>query len=271
MERNKSVTRCRARPISRLRSSLSLTCMPHENLIKGKRWTKRVSMFGRGEQAPTPTLSILLRKRLVLLSSDFVLTKDPPPLYYKNPPCLFYHKNCPSSGHFGSFVRTKSALSKTGRFLNKTESVGGGGLLPSSNMLGYRKGRCNFLPEDPFPSGWSQDAWKSNYWLSAPSHILQIASDATSRSPNCQSFPQLVERYGSNLKLRIRIARLVIWTSVQSAVTITTPFSARQVTTWLTTKSANDCYLNCGSQSQSNRAILGAKTIGHKYGGSLCP
>ena len=34
-------------------------------------------IVGRGEEAPTPTLSILLRKPPVLLRADFVLTKDP--------------------------------------------------------------------------------------------------------------------------------------------------------------------------------------------------
>ena len=34
-------------------------------------------VFGRGEKAPTPTLSVLLRKRPVVLRADFVLTKDP--------------------------------------------------------------------------------------------------------------------------------------------------------------------------------------------------
>ena len=33
--------------------------------------------IGRGEEAPTPTLSVLLRKPPVLLRADFVLTKDP--------------------------------------------------------------------------------------------------------------------------------------------------------------------------------------------------
>ena len=28
----------------------------------------------------------------VLRRADFVLTKDPRPLYYKTPPCAFYHK-----------------------------------------------------------------------------------------------------------------------------------------------------------------------------------
>ena len=48
--------------------------------------------IGRGEMAPTPTPSVLLRKRPVLLRADFVLTKDPRPLYYKTPTCLFCHK-----------------------------------------------------------------------------------------------------------------------------------------------------------------------------------
>ena len=43
-------------------------------------------MLGRGEKARTPTLSALLRQWPVLLRADFVLTKDPRPLYYKTLP-----------------------------------------------------------------------------------------------------------------------------------------------------------------------------------------
>ena len=49
-------------------------------------------------------------------------TKDPRPLYYKTPPCVVYHKNVCSR----SLVRTKLALSKTSRFLNKAEILGVG-------------------------------------------------------------------------------------------------------------------------------------------------
>ena len=49
-------------------------------------------------------------------------TKDPRPLYYKTPPCAFYHKN----------VRTKLALSETGRFLSKAEILGVGVSSPLS-------------------------------------------------------------------------------------------------------------------------------------------
>ena len=42
----------------------------HEN-------TPPTKMMRRGEKAPTTTLSVLLRKRPVLLRADFVLTKDP--------------------------------------------------------------------------------------------------------------------------------------------------------------------------------------------------
>ena len=51
-----------------------------------------VASVGGGGKAPTPTLSILLRKWSVLLSADFVLTSDPRLLCYKTPPCPFYHK-----------------------------------------------------------------------------------------------------------------------------------------------------------------------------------
>ena len=40
-------------------------------------------------------------------------TKDPRPLYYKTPPCVFYHKNVCSKAVFRSLVRTESARSKT--------------------------------------------------------------------------------------------------------------------------------------------------------------
>ena len=39
-------------------------------------------IVGRGEKAPIPTLSVLLKKRPVLLGADFVLTKDRKWPYY---------------------------------------------------------------------------------------------------------------------------------------------------------------------------------------------
>ena len=61
-------------------------------------------------------------------------TKDPRPLYYKTPPCVFYHKNY-------SVVRPFSVLSKdeigqntkTGRFLSKAEILGVGVFSPLLN------------------------------------------------------------------------------------------------------------------------------------------
>ena len=57
-------------------------------------------------------------------------TKDPRPLYYKTPPCVFYHKNVRSKAVFRSLVRTKFACSKMGRFLSKAEILGVGVLSP---------------------------------------------------------------------------------------------------------------------------------------------
>ena len=37
-------------------------------------------------------VSVLLGEWTVLLRAETVLTKDPRPLYYKTPPCLFDHK-----------------------------------------------------------------------------------------------------------------------------------------------------------------------------------
>ena len=47
---------------------------------------------GRGQKTPTPTLSILLRKWQILLMANSSFTKDPRPLYYKTPLCLFTTK-----------------------------------------------------------------------------------------------------------------------------------------------------------------------------------
>ena len=79
-------------------------------------------MIGTGEKALTSTLSALLRKRPVLLRADFVLTKDPPPLYCKTPPCLVYHKIALRKAILGP---SKSALSNTGRSLSKKLQVWG--------------------------------------------------------------------------------------------------------------------------------------------------
>ena len=65
-------------------------------------------------------------------------TKDPRPLYYKTPPCAFYHKFKVSVVRpLSVLVRTKLALSKTARFLSKAEILGVGVFspLPISGMI----------------------------------------------------------------------------------------------------------------------------------------
>ena len=77
-----------------------------------------------------------VKKHMVSLRADLVLTKDPArPLYYKTPPCLFCHKIALRKAFFCVLVRTKSALSKTGRLLSNAEGVGWGPFL-----------RCCFAP-----------------------------------------------------------------------------------------------------------------------------
>ena len=39
-------------------------------------------------------------------------TKDPRPLYYKTPPCVFYHKNVCSKAVFGPSLSTHTPLIK---------------------------------------------------------------------------------------------------------------------------------------------------------------
>ena len=94
---------------------------------------KKRQMSWKRRKGPHPHTFSLLRKRPVLLRADVVLTKDPRPLYYKTPPSIL-PQNFPLEGHFGSFVRTKLALSKTGRSLSKTESVGVGAFSPLPNV-----------------------------------------------------------------------------------------------------------------------------------------
>ena len=79
---------------------------------------------------PPPMASSELRKLPVLLRADFVLPKDPRPLYYKTPPCLFCHKNALRKAILGSLVRTPSVLRKAGNFLRKAEGVGVGAFAP---------------------------------------------------------------------------------------------------------------------------------------------
>ena len=47
--------------------------------------------IGRGEKTPTPQDK----------SQHLDFTTDPRPLYYKTPPCVFYHKNVRSKAVFG--------------------------------------------------------------------------------------------------------------------------------------------------------------------------
>ena len=71
-------------------------------------------IIGRREKTPTP------KEKIQHL--DF--SKDPRPLHYKTPPCEFYHENVRTKAVFRSLVRTKLALSNTGRFLTKAEILG---------------------------------------------------------------------------------------------------------------------------------------------------
>ena len=72
---------------------------------------------------------------------DLDFTKDPRPLYYKTPPCVFYHEM--------SVVRPFSVLSKdesgpeskTGRFLSKAEILGAGVFSPLPILALSRKNR----------------------------------------------------------------------------------------------------------------------------------
>ena len=89
-----------------------------------------------GKRPPTPKTR----------SQHLDFTKDPRPLYYKTPPCAFYHKNVCSKAVFRSLVRTKMALSKTGRFLSKAEILGVGAFFPFQNKGGF--GRCSLDPQN---------------------------------------------------------------------------------------------------------------------------
>ena len=63
------------------------------------------SLIERGEKALTPTLSVLLRKRPVLLRPDFVLTTDPRPLYYKSPLVARAIRNAIRANRFARIIR----------------------------------------------------------------------------------------------------------------------------------------------------------------------
>ena len=71
-----------------------------------------------------------------LLRADFVLSKDPWPLYYKTP-CLFDHQ----TGLRKVVVRTNLVLSKMGQFLSKTQSVGVGAFSSLPRGLPFRRRR----------------------------------------------------------------------------------------------------------------------------------
>ena len=78
-------------------------------------------------------------------SKHLDLTKDPRLLYYKTPPPVHFTTKKSVVRPFSvSLVRTKSAFSKTGRFLSKAEVLGVGGLFPAfkKNLL-----RLSFAPK----------------------------------------------------------------------------------------------------------------------------
>ena len=68
------------------------------------------------------------------LAGAFPDTKDTRPLYYKTPPCAFYHKNVRSFWPFSVLSKDEvGPHSKTGRFLSKAEILGVGVFSPLSN------------------------------------------------------------------------------------------------------------------------------------------
>ena len=70
-------------------------------------------------------------------------TKDPRPLYYKTPPCAFYHKNVVKP--FSVLSKEELALSKTGRFLSKAEILGVGVFSPLSIVREIVCANCAFM------------------------------------------------------------------------------------------------------------------------------
>ena len=85
-------------------------------------------------------------------------TKDPRPLYYKTPPCVFYHKIVCSKAVFRSLVRTKLALSKTGCFLSKAEVLEVGVFSPLSTYA-CRIVFC-LLPNLKCSINWEMFSWQ---------------------------------------------------------------------------------------------------------------
>ena len=96
----------------------------------------------------TPTLSVLLRKRPVLLRANVVLTKDPHRCATRPLLPAFFSTKFP-------FVRPfwvpKSALSQMGCFLSKIESVGVGPFspLPKIDEIISDAAVTGFLISDP--------------------------------------------------------------------------------------------------------------------------
>ena len=74
----------------------------HERRVR--QISRKTSLLGRGEKAPTPKISALLRKRPVLLRAKFVLTKD-----RKRP---YYGHSCGKYTGRGLVVKRPGVLSK---------------------------------------------------------------------------------------------------------------------------------------------------------------
>ena len=84
------------------------------------------TLFGRGEKAPHPHTFNFTKKTARFTKGRFRPHEGPLAASLQDPSLSVSPQNCSSEGHFGSFARTKSALSKTGRFLCKAERVGVG-------------------------------------------------------------------------------------------------------------------------------------------------
>ena len=93
-------------------------------------------------------------------------TKDPRPLYYKTPSCVFYHKNVRKKCRFRSLVRTKLALSKTGRSLSKAEILGVGVFSPLSKTLMQMSKEDSSNGSERHTPNWHRPETADLCWLS---------------------------------------------------------------------------------------------------------
>ena len=104
------------------------------------------NLEGEKGKGPHPHSFSLTKKTASFTTGRFCPYQGPRALYYKTHPCRFYHKMALCKAIFGSLVRTKLVLCKTGNFLCKAEGLGVGAFFAGTEKVPQRTCATKIFP-----------------------------------------------------------------------------------------------------------------------------